>query len=206
MALIWSNSSENTIVGIAEIQIQQNAQSVESCGIDSEAHLLPQCNAGRWVDELPGVSESSLVLHYYPAYFYFCLPSPLSISFSQLRSNFGQIEFSQDVNCCHDNDIYPASSSMYISKLPQRIQNLPTIHNFHPKNRKPSHKLGFHWKLLHSVTINTNKPCFEALEILDSLGKDFRFFDGNILGARILDTLGEPAPHVPRLPLHIMLT
>ena len=80
MALIWSNSSENTIVGIAEIQIQQNAQSVESCGIDSEAHLLPQCNAGRWVDELPGVSESSLVLHYYPAYFYFWLPSPLSIS------------------------------------------------------------------------------------------------------------------------------
>ena len=97
MALIWSNSSENTIVGIAEIQIQQNAQSVESCGIDSEAHLLPQCNAGRWVDELPGVSESSLVLHYYPAYFYFCLPSPLSISFSQLRSSFGQIEFSLDV-------------------------------------------------------------------------------------------------------------
>ena len=80
MALIWSNSSENTIVGIAEIQIQQNAQSVESCGIDSEAHLLPQCNAGRWVDEVPGVSESSLVLHYYPAYFYFWLPSPLSIS------------------------------------------------------------------------------------------------------------------------------
>ena len=97
MALIWSNSSENTIVGIAEIQIQQNAQSVESCGIDSEAHLLPQCNAGRWVDELPGVSESSLVLHYYPAYFYFWLPSPLSISFSQLRSSFGQIEFSLDV-------------------------------------------------------------------------------------------------------------
>ena len=81
----------NTIVGIAEKQIQQNAQSMESWRIDSSAR--PQCSTGRWVDEVPRVLDSSPEQQYSCAFISKLIVCPLSFSFRQIHLFFRQLLF-----------------------------------------------------------------------------------------------------------------